>query len=68
MMPLSLKFDWNHAFMPYDERWREQSRVFHQFFNPNAVQNYAADQRREAHRLAMRLINQPEDFVRHIRQ
>ncbi|EJF55653.1 cytochrome P450 [Dichomitus squalens LYAD-421 SS1] len=51
----------------YGPFWRRGRRAFHQFFNKTAVQNYTADQRREAHRLVVRLIDQPEEFVHHIR-
>ncbi|PIL29308.1 cytochrome P450 [Ganoderma sinense ZZ0214-1] len=36
------------------------------FFNQTAVLNYATDQRLEAHRLVMRLVDKPEAFLDHI--
>ncbi|TBU23425.1 cytochrome P450 [Dichomitus squalens] len=60
-------FRWAFTVREYGPFWRRGRRAFHQYFNQTAVQNYAADQRREAHRLVMRLIEQPEEFVHHIR-
>ncbi|KAI1790086.1 cytochrome P450 [Ganoderma leucocontextum] len=60
-------FKWSFAFREYGSFWRRGRRAFHQFFNQTAVQNYTTDNRLEAHRLVMRLIDKPEAFVHHIR-
>ncbi|PIL29259.1 cytochrome P450 [Ganoderma sinense ZZ0214-1] len=60
-------FGWAFTVRGYGSFWRRGRRAFHQFFNQAAVQNYADDQRLEAHRLVMRLIHKPEAFVHHIR-
>ncbi|KAH9937827.1 cytochrome P450 [Epithele typhae] len=51
----------------YGPWWRRHRRAMHQYFNPNAVAQYAASQKLEAHRFARRLIDTPEDFLHHIR-
>ena len=40
----------------------------HQYLNPNAIKNYYASQKLEAHRFVRRLIDSPEDFLHHTRQ
>ena len=42
--------------------------MLHQYFNPNAVKNYYASQKLEAHRFVRRLIDAPEGFMLHTRQ
>ena len=64
----SAGFGWSFAFREYGPFWRRGRRAFHQFFNQTAVQKYIPDQRLEAHRLVIRLIDNPEAFIHHIRQ
>ena len=40
----------------------------HEYFNANVVKNYHAALKLEAHRFVRRLIDSPEDFLRHTRQ
>ena len=47
----SAGFGWAFTVRGYGSFWRRGRRAFHQFFNQAAVQNYADDQRLEAHRL-----------------
>ncbi|RDX44595.1 CyP450 monooxygenase [Lentinus brumalis] len=59
--------DWVLTLINYGPWWRRHRRTFHQFFNAAAVQEYQPSQRREAHKFVLRLIEQPKDFVHHIR-
>ena len=65
---VSLKLDWNMAFMPYGARWREYSRVFHQFFNPRTTQTYRFRIQEEVKNTLKRFHASPEDFMAHFRQ
>ncbi|KAF7800178.1 hypothetical protein EIP86_011425 [Pleurotus ostreatoroseus] len=47
-------WDWNLALTPYNQRWRLGRRLFHQYFNQNAVKNYGPIQTREVRRLLKR--------------
>ncbi|KAI0718513.1 CyP450 monooxygenase [Cerioporus squamosus] len=60
-------FSWALTVQGYGPRWRRHRRAMHQFFNPNAVLEYAPSQRLEAHRFARRLLDTPSDFLHHIR-
>ncbi len=68
MSSFSAGFGWSFALREYGSFWRRGRRAFHQFFNQTSVMKYRTDQRLEAHRLVMRLIDKPEAFVHHIRQ
>lgn len=55
------------AFIGYGDKWREHRRMFHQHFNPAAVQKYHPRTSQEVKKLLGRLIAQPDDFMQHIR-
>lgn len=60
--------DWVLTLLRYGPWWRRHRRMFHQFFHPAAIVDYQPSQRREAHRFALRLIEDPTNLVHHIRQ
>ncbi|KAI0705578.1 CyP450 monooxygenase [Earliella scabrosa] len=59
--------EWVLTLLHYGPWWRRHRRIFHQFFNTNAIVDYRPSQRREAHLLVLRLIKDPASFVHHIR-
>ncbi|KAI0767230.1 CyP450 monooxygenase [Fomes fomentarius] len=59
--------DWVLTLLRYGPWWRRHRRMFHQFFHPAAIVNYQPSQRREAHRFALRLIEDSTNLVHHIR-
>lgn len=64
----SVGWDWNLAFMPYGERWREHRRLFHQYFQPSVVPRYRPKLATETQKFISRLHRSPEDWLRHVRQ
>jgi cytochrome P450 len=58
----------NLGLMPYGPRWRRHRRVFHDHFNPGVISKYHPTLHRETRALLRRLLETPEDFMRHIRQ
>ena len=63
-----MKWDYATPFIAYDAMWRKQRRVFHEFFQLNAVSKYLPIQSRVAHNFLRRLLATPDDFLHHIRQ
>ena len=61
-------WDFNLGLLPYGELWRRHRRLFHHFFNVNAVSKYQPIQRREVHAFLRRLLDTPDNFFHHIRQ
>ncbi|RPD69162.1 cytochrome P450 [Lentinus tigrinus ALCF2SS1-7] len=60
-------FSWALTLQGYGTRWRRHRRAMHQFFNANAVLEYAPSQRLETHRFVRQLLDKPEGFLHHIR-
>ena len=56
------------ALMPYGLWWRRHRRLFHEYFNLNAVKKYQPIQRQEVQAFLRRLLVTPDDFLHHIRQ
>ncbi|OBZ67591.1 O-methylsterigmatocystin oxidoreductase [Grifola frondosa] len=59
-------WDWMMAFVPYGQVWRRARRMFWQHFTSAAIRRYEPAQLEGAHRLAKRLLDSPDRFVRHI--
>ncbi|KAJ3555828.1 hypothetical protein NM688_g2361 [Phlebia brevispora] len=49
-------WDWNFSILPYGQRWRDRRRVFHHYFNQNAVAHYHPVQLRETRAFLQRLL------------
>ncbi|KAK2464322.1 hypothetical protein APHAL10511_003779 [Amanita phalloides] len=60
-------WDWDFLHMTHSDRWRQHRRVFHQSFQPRAIQGYHPIIRRAALHLVINFAATPEDFVNHIR-
>lgn len=51
----------------YGSRWRRHRKLFRQFFNPKVLLPYRHIQEGDARRLALRILQEPEGFLEHIR-
>ncbi|KAI0633841.1 cytochrome P450 [Trametes polyzona] len=60
-------WDWLFSIFPYGARWRRHRKLFLQHFNAKATVAYQALHEREAYRLALRLLEQPDEFLQHVR-
>ena len=58
-------YSWNIGFSAYGNKWRRRRRLFHQFFNMNAVTNFDDYQRKYSYRFISRLSQTPEEFLGH---
>ncbi|KAK7678473.1 hypothetical protein QCA50_018533 [Cerrena zonata] len=63
-----MSWDWNLAFMPYSQTWRDHRREFHQFFNQREVVKYQPIQLRECRAFLRRVLTPSVDLGQHIRQ
>ena len=64
-----MSWDWNLAFMPYSQTWRDHRREFHQFFNPREVVKYQPIQLRECRAFLRRILVAPHtDLGQNVRQ
>jgi len=58
---------WNFALMPYGPLWRAHRRSFEEHFRASAVTGYQGVQLQLVHGLLKRILNEPDDFMLHIR-
>ncbi|KAK7440646.1 hypothetical protein VKT23_016995 [Stygiomarasmius scandens] len=60
---------WNFSFglMEYGDEWRAQRKLFQQEFSPIASERFQPLETQVAHQFLVRMLEQPEDFVLHIR-
>lgn len=56
-------WDWAISLMPYGLAWRQRRREFHQFFNSNAIKNYAAIAEERIVLFLRSLAREPENFL-----
>lgn len=59
--------DWNFGFMSNTEEWKKYRRVFMSKFGPGNVHIYDPVQENASHELLQRLLEEPEEFLDHIR-
>ncbi|KAG2154162.1 cytochrome P450 [Suillus bovinus] len=57
--------DFNIALMPYGDRWRLHRRFFHQAFRQSEVHAYHAVQLRCAHKMLLRVLQDPSEYSKH---
>ncbi|KAG2154174.1 cytochrome P450 [Suillus bovinus] len=57
--------DFNIAFMPYGDRWRLHRRIYHQAFRQTEVHTYHAVQLCCAHKMLLRVLQDPSEYPRH---
>lgn len=60
--------DWNFIGMQYGAKWREQRRLFQNYFHAGNIQNYQPQEIQNVSKMLERLLDTPEDFMAHIRQ
>ena len=53
--------------MPYGDRWRKHTQVFHKFMDTGAVDQYRDMQAHEAIKLCGRFLESPQHFYEDIR-
>ena len=54
--------------MEYGQKWKERRRLFHQHFNPNAIQEYKVVQQRRVREFLKDLFQEPEQYGKLTRQ
>ncbi|KAG1818148.1 cytochrome P450 [Suillus subaureus] len=62
-----LGFGFNTILMQYGARWRRQRRIFHEAFRARAALSYRPMQQRKAQQLIHNMLDNPEEFLNHIR-
>lgn len=62
-----LKLDWVLGFIPYGQKWRDIRKAFHGHFHPTATLQYQPMEIKATHELLRRLVDNPADFVEHLR-
>ncbi|KAF5333831.1 hypothetical protein D9758_017428 [Tetrapyrgos nigripes] len=60
-------FTWNLGFMPYGNEWKENRKGFRQELNPRKVVHYRPSMISATEQLLRRLLDKPDDFMRHLR-
>ncbi|KAJ6626053.1 cytochrome P450 [Mycena sp. CBHHK59/15] len=55
------------AFMKYGDRWRTHRRLWHETFNPVAVQSFRPKLREASHDLLRRMVREPDGVLYHLR-
>lgn len=61
-------WDFNMGLMPYGETWRNQRKIFHKAFRPEAAISYRPIQLNSVYALLRSLLESPEDFGSHIKK
>ena len=64
----SQQWDWVLAAMPYGSRWRKIRAELHRFFEPAHVTKYVEQQAKDSCALLENLLDDPENFMEHIKQ
>ncbi|TFY83920.1 hypothetical protein EWM64_g94 [Hericium alpestre] len=67
MMNELMGFAWSVGFTPYNDWWKHSRRLFHQHFNPSAVERFRPKKLKATHAFLRRLADKPEDFRDHVR-
>jgi hypothetical protein len=60
-------FDYSFPIMDYAPRWRRYRKLFHQHFNEHVSLSYRPVQERGVNHFLLRLLEEPEEFLRHTR-
>ncbi|KZT21370.1 cytochrome P450 [Neolentinus lepideus HHB14362 ss-1] len=60
-------WDYVIGFMPYSDRWRHHRRYLHQMFRPKQAVKYNGTIKRKVHGLLRALLEEPDDFLKHIK-
>jgi cytochrome P450 len=60
-------WDFNLGLMVYGDRWRIHRKVFHEVFRPEAAVSFRPIQLSSIHALLRKMMENPEDYVTHLR-
>ncbi|KAF9522725.1 cytochrome P450 [Crepidotus variabilis] len=60
-------WDFSSTFKLYGDTWRSHRRMFQQYFRPEVVRNYEGIQIQKNYDMLFQLLNDPENFMSHIR-
>ncbi|KAG5650135.1 hypothetical protein H0H81_000558 [Sphagnurus paluster] len=60
-------FDYNFAFIPYGNEWREHRRLMSRYLRATETVNFQPHEEKATHGLLRRLLDEPENFIDHIR-
>jgi cytochrome P450 len=61
-------WDFTLGFLPYNDEWRRQRRLFHENFRAKAVPAYQPLEVEKAHILLQSLAQSPQDAFTHVRE
>ncbi|KAJ8518596.1 hypothetical protein ONZ45_g4351 [Pleurotus djamor] len=61
-------WDFDFAFQPYGDGWREYRRMFHHEFHPAAVRRFHQQETKAAHSLLRNLLQNPNNIMANTRQ
>ena len=64
----SLGLEWVILFLPYNETWRRQRKLFHEEFKPQTLAAYEEHQKESVHAFLRTLATEPNVFRPGIRQ
>ncbi|KAF9445158.1 cytochrome P450 [Macrolepiota fuliginosa MF-IS2] len=60
-------WNWLMASMPYNELWKERRRLFQKYIHPSDNSLHGFHETEKLHIFLNRLLNEPQDFIAHIR-
>lgn len=61
-------WEWAVAHMPEGDDWRQHRRLFQQNLNPSSTPNFQPQVIKFSRRLLLSLLDNPDDFMDHVRQ
>lgn len=63
-----MTWDFNVAFMPYTQAWRDHRLIFRQYFNQREVAKFEAIQIKECLFFLRQMLDTPDNLAQHVRQ
>ncbi|TFK89937.1 cytochrome P450 [Polyporus arcularius HHB13444] len=60
-------FKWTMGGSPYGDAWRDRRKMAHHEFHSSSVPQYRHYQRKSTRRLLLNLLQEPDDFSKHVR-
>ncbi|EJD06677.1 cytochrome P450 [Fomitiporia mediterranea MF3/22] len=69
-LPVVYEMGWEFALslLRYGPRFRKQRRIYHQYFNPQAISAFSPTRDRELRKFLQHLVSSPDNFFMHIRR
>ena len=62
------QWEWVLALMPYGNRWKKIRAELHRFFKREHVTEYAGQQEINVRTLLVNLLNEPQEFTKHVKK